>query len=89
MAAQVVPEILHRIQFRRVRRQRQDRHVGRDLQVLGAVETRLVPDHHDVHVRIGFRGKLLQEPVDHRRVQLRAQQAHALTGGRAGGPQHP
>jgi hypothetical protein len=89
MATQVVPEVLHRIQFRRVRRQRQDRHVRGNLQVVGTVKARLVPDQHHMYGRIGFRDKLLQEPVDHRRVQLRAQQAHALAGLRADRPQYP
>ena len=49
----------------------------------------LVPDHHHMHIRIGLGGELLQEVIDDRGVELRAQQAHALAADRADGPQHP
>ena len=59
-----MPKIFHWVQFRRIRRQRNDRNVLWDGQIVARVETGLVPNHHDVNLIGNFPRELLQENID-------------------------
>ena len=63
VAPQVVPEILDEIEFRRVRRQRDQRDVRRDVQSLGGMVAGLIPNQDSVNVGVQFLGELLEEAI--------------------------
>ena len=50
VAAERVPEVFDAVEFRRVRRQRDERDVGRHLQVVSAMEAGSVPDQGRVNI---------------------------------------
>lgn len=89
VATKVVPEVLDAVEFRGVRRQRNERDVGRDFQVVGSVKAGSVPDHRGLDVGGQRAGELIQELVDDRRVQAGREDRLGLAGLRAGGPDHP
>lgn len=89
VAAKVVPEVLDAVEFRGVRRQRNERDVGRDVQVVGSVKAGSIPDHRGLHVGGECAGELIQELVDDRRVQAGCEDRLGLAGLRAGGTDHP
>ncbi len=63
VAPQVVPEILDEIEFRRVRRQRDQGDVRRDVQSLGGMVAGLIPNQDSVNVGVQFLGELLEEAI--------------------------
>jgi hypothetical protein len=85
MAPQVVPEILHRVQLRRPRRQRHQRDVRRHPQRLRTVVARSIPDQGDVLPL----GNCLREPVEELLrgvgVDVLGDQALGPAGGRTDG----
>ena len=89
MAAEVVPEVLDAVEFRGVRRQRNQCDVGRDFQVVGSVKAGSVPDHRSLHVGGQRAGELIQKLIDDRRVQARREDRLGWARLRAGGPDHP
>lgn len=88
VTAQVMPEVFDGVEFRAVRRQRDQREVGRWPQLVGGMEPGLVPEHHHMHVGIDFFDELLEEGVDDIGVQVRREQADGLAGLGAGGSEH-
>ena len=66
-----MPEVLDRIQLRRVRGQGQDGYIGWDFQPAGGMESGLVPDQYDVYVWSDLSGHLFEEDVNDRRVDVR------------------
>ena len=89
VAAEVVPQVLDAVEFRGVRRQRDQRDVGRDVQVVSSVKAGSIPDHRGMHVGSQRAGELIQELVDNRRVQGRREDRFGLTGLRARRADHP
>lgn len=89
MALEKVPKIFDRVEFGRVRRKLDKRDVFGDLEMLGAMEAGTIP-HHDCMLILG-QGlrKLLQEDIDHFRIQAWAQQAFCLARLRAHSADHP
>ena len=49
MRTQVMPQVLHRIKLRRVRRQLDQAHIAGHHHILTGVEARPVPDQHRMH----------------------------------------
>ena len=88
MRPQVMPQVLHRVQLRRVRQQPDQAHVARHHQVPAGVVARPVPDQHRVDPGGQLPRELLQEQVDHRRVQLGHDQRRGRPGGGADRRQH-
>ena len=87
VAPQVVPEILDGVEFRGIRRQRDERDIGRDLESLGGMVAGLIPDQDSVNVSSQFLGELLKEVIDDGGVQMRCQQSDTLTCARTNGSQ--
>ena len=85
VAREVMAEVLDTIEFRRVRRQRNECEVGRYFQVVGSVKAGSAPDHRSVYVGGQRAGELIQELVDDRRVQAGCEDRLGLAGLRAGG----
>ena len=83
-----MPQVLHRVQLRRVRQQPDQAHVRRHHQPPAGVVPRVVPQQHPMDPGGQSPGELLQEQVDHRRVQLRHHQAHRRPAGGAHRRQH-
>jgi len=48
------------------------------------MKSRLIPEHHHMHIGIDLVSKLPEEQIHRQRVEMRSQQAHGLAGGRAG-----
>lgn len=82
MAPQVVPEILHRVQFRRPRRQPDQRDVRWHHQRLGPVIACSVPDQCDMLVRRDGFGQPVEELLRGIRVDMLSDQALGLAGAR-------
>jgi len=80
MTPQVMPEILNRIQFRRVRRQTHERDVRRADQVVRPMKSRAVPHQDRLHVRFQSRRQLGEEQVHDRSVESRRDQSFGLAG---------
>jgi len=89
VAAKVVPQILDAIEFWGVRRQWDQRDVGRHLQVVSTMESGTVPDQGRVNVGGQSAGELVEELVDDRRVEHGRENRLGLTGLRAGGSDDP
>ena len=85
VASQVVPQVFHRVEFRRIGRQWKERDVVGDLQCVAGVESCLIPDHHNVNVRRDLFGELLQEYIDDLDVDMRREHPHGMAGVWAGG----
>ena len=86
MTAEVVPQILDAIEFWGVRRQRDQRDVGGQLQIVSAMEAGSVPDQGRVDVGGQSAGELVEELIDDRRVQDGRENRLGLTGLRTRGP---
>ena len=71
VTAEIVPQVLDGIEFRRVRWQRDDRDVRWNLQVFGTVEAGLVPDQNDMDAGVQFVGELFEEHIHHAGVDIR------------------
>ena len=69
MRTQVMPQVLHRIELRRVRRQLDQAHIAGHHHILTGVEARPVPDQHRMHPGGQLARELLQEQVDDLGVQ--------------------
>jgi hypothetical protein len=82
MAPQVMPEILHRVQLGRPRRQRHQRDVRRHPQRLRPVIASAVPDQRDVLRRINGLRQTVEELLRGVGVGVRGDQALGLAGGR-------
>lgn len=80
MAPQVMPKILDRIQFRRVRRQSHERDVRRADQVVRPMKSRAVPHQDRLHIRFQRRRQLGEEQVHDRSIEPRRDQSFGLTG---------
>ena len=88
MGTQVMPQVLHRVQFRRVGQQPDQAHVLRHHESTAHVVPRVVPQEHPVHTGGQLAGVLLQEQIDHCRVQFRHDQPHRRTAGGAHRREH-
>ena len=88
MRTQVMPEILHRIQFRRVRRQLDQAHIAGHHQIRTGVEACPVPDQYRMHPGGQLPRELLQELVHDRGVQGGHDQRRHRPRGRTHGRQH-
>jgi len=73
VAAQITPKVLNGIQLRAVRRQWNQREIRRLPKFPCSMKTGLIPEHHDMHLRIHFLGKLLKKTIDHVSVQVRGE----------------
>ncbi len=80
VAAQIVPEVLDGVELRRVRRQRDQREVRWRTKIVADMEAGLIPEHHDMHMRIDLADELLEEGVDGGGVERGGQQADGLAG---------
>jgi len=80
MTPQVMPEILDRIQFRRVRRQTHERDVRRADQVVRSMKSRAIPHQDGLHIRFQRRRQLGEEQIHDRRVEPRRDQSFGLAG---------
>lgn len=89
VAAEEVPQVLDAIEFRRVRRQRDQGDVGGHLQIVSAMEAGSVPDQGGVNIGSQRAGELVEELVNDRRVEHGCENGLGLTGLRAGGPDEP
>lgn len=74
------PETFDAVEFRRVRRQRQERDVGGHLQRAAAVVAGVVPDQDRVPVLAQHPGEVQEQVVHHRRVHLVGDDAQSLAG---------
>jgi hypothetical protein len=94
VVAHELPDILDGVQFRTFRRQRQERDVGRHIQAIGLVLTRLLDQHHGVRARRDGDGDLGEMQVHRGNIAsrqdegcslaiLRANCAKDVGGGRA------
>ena len=88
MRTQVTPQVLHRVELRRVRQQPDQAHVLRHHEPTADVVSRVVPQQHGVHPGFQPAGELRQEQVDHRRVQLGHDQPDCRPAGSADRRQH-
>ena len=88
MASQVMPQVFHRIQFGRVRRQAGQRDVQRADQVVGSMVSRAIPDEHRLDIRLQRPRQLSEKEVDDAGVQTRRDQPLSLSRLGTGGPQH-
>src|SRR5512135_3423622 len=88
MTPEVMPQILHRIQLRRVRHQLDQAQIPRDLQVRTGVVARSVPQQHRMDPSGQRARELLEEQIEHRRVQLRHDQRRRRARGHADRRQH-
>ena len=88
MRTQVMPQVLHRIQLRRVRRQLDQAHIARHHQIQTGVEARPVPDQHRMHPGGQLPRELLQEQVHYLGVQCGHDQRRHRPCGGADGCQH-
>ena len=89
VTAEVVPQVLDAIEFRGVRRQRDQGDVGGHLQIVSAMESGSVPDQGGVNIGSQRAGELVEKLVDDRRVEHGRENGLGLTGLRAGGPDEP
>src|SRR5512135_1816878 len=85
---QVRPQVLHRVQLRRIRRQQDQAHVARHHQIPAGVPARPIPDQDRMDPRGQLPRELLQEQVDHRGVDLRHDQRRGRPRAGADGHQH-
>ena len=89
VTAKVVPQVLDAVEFRGVRRQRDQRDVGGHLQIVSAMESGSVPDQGRVNAGGQSAGELVKELIDDRRVEHRRENGLGLAGLRAGGSDDP
>ena len=79
------PDTLDRVQFGRVGRQRDQGDVGRNGEVVRAMPTRLIEDHHRMFViSDGFR-KAVEEDLHRRRIGIGHHQREGVAGARLDG----
>ena len=88
MTSQVVPEVLHGIQFWGIGWLPVNRDARGNSQGLGRVIRCPIPDHHDVLVRRDRRGDLIEEDLYDGRVESFTDEAFGLAGGRTDRGQH-
>lgn len=78
-----MPQIFHRIQFWRIRRQGYNRDVLRNLQFLAHVEPGSIPNHHYMHILRNFFGKEFQENIHHFHIDVWREHPDGVAGSRA------
>lgn len=88
VASQVVPQVLHGIELRGIRRQLDQADVGWNLQRLGRVKAGLIPDEHGVHARSKLLGELGEELVDDVGIEVGSEQSNALSALRTDAREH-
>jgi hypothetical protein len=85
VAAEVVPEVFDRVEFRRGRRERDESEVGGRAEGLGGVVAGVVPDQGDVSAGRDRGGELVEERLDDGRVESLGDEALGPAGGRTDG----
>ena len=89
MAFEIMPEVFDRIEFGAVGWKFDERHVVRYFELPRSMESRTVPDHDGMFVVGQCPRKLLQEDIDHVRVESRTQKAFGLPCLGTHGTDHP
>jgi hypothetical protein len=84
VSAKILPEFFNRIELWRVRRQRYNRNIWRQLEVLTGVKACLIPDHYNMVRWIGFFFKLTEKRIHRIRIEVWTYQADALAALRTG-----
>jgi hypothetical protein len=80
VSAKVLPEFFNRIELWRVRRQRYDGNIWRQLEVLAGVKACLIPDHYNMTCGVGLFFKFTKKGIHRIRIEVRTHKANALAG---------